>query len=231
MCGCIGTVYGVSVGPGDPELMTVKAIKTLERCRVLAVPVTHKGNSLALEIVSELVGISEKELLTLPFPMTTDPATLRKNYALQAERIAQILADGEDVAFICLGDVSIYSTFAYIGDILREKGYPVRMIPGVTSFCASACALGVSLTAINQPLHIVPAGSKELSDVLRLPGAKVLMKSARQFSDVRSAVISSGQCAYATVDCGLESEKLYRNLADMPEDPGYFTTIIVKERP
>lgn len=231
MSGYVGTVYGVSVGPGDPELMTVKAIKTLERCRVLAVPVTHEANSLALEIVSKLVDVSEKELLTLPFPMTTDPTTLSRNYEVQAARIEQILTGGEEVSFICLGDVCVYSTFAYIGGILREKGCPVRMIPGVTSFCASACALGVSLTAINQPLHIIPAGSVELSDVLRLPGAKVLMKSARQFPDVRRAVLSSGQCACAAVDCGLESEKLYRNLADMPEDPGYFTTIIVKERP
>ena len=231
MNGNIGTLFGVSVGPGDPELMTVKAKKLLERCDVLAVPVTHKTHSLALNIVGKIVNVSGKELLTLPFPMTTDQTKLIRNYEAHAARVEQILVDGTDVAFICLGDVSVYSTFAYIGEILSEKGYPVAMIPGVTSFCAAACALGVSLTAADKPLHIIPAGYGSTEDALRLPGTKVLMKPASRFPEVHRTVLASSQTACAAVDCGMDSERLYRNIAKMPEDPGYFTTIIVKERP
>ena len=229
MCNRTGTLYGVSVGPGDPELMTIKAQKILERCRTLAVPTTQKGHAVALDIVSQTMDVSAKELLILPFPMTTDEETLRQNYSAQSERVAQVLSCGEDVAFICLGDVSIYSTFAYIGGILIEKGFSVVMIPGVPSFCASACALGVSLTTANQPLHILPAGYGNLDNTLSLSGTKVLMKPASQFPDVHRAVLSSGQSACAAVDCGLTSECLYHDISDMPEEPGYFTTIIVRE--
>lgn len=226
----LGTLYGVSAGPGDPELMTVKAKRLLERCHVLAVPKTRGGHSLALDIADKAVDVSGKQLLFLPFPMTTAPAKLRQNYETHAARLAEILRNGEDVAFICLGDVSVYSTFTYIGKILSEKGYPVVMIPGVTSFCAAACALGISLITGDQPLHIIPAGYGNLEASLRLPGTKVLMKPASRFSGVRRAVLASGQAVYAAVGCGMDSERLYQNIADMPEDPGYFTTIVVKEQ-
>lgn len=227
----LGTLYGISVGPGDPELMTIKAKRLLERCSVLAVPKTRDGHSLALEIAYKAADISGKKVLSLPFPMTTDIAILRQNYEAHAARLANMLNSGKDVAFICLGDVSVYSTFAYIGEILSEKGYTVVMVPGVTSFCAAACAMSISLTSANQPLHIIPAGHGNIEDSLRLPGTRVLMKSASQFSEVRSAVLARGQNAYAAVDCGMSSQRFYQNLADMPDDPGYFTTIIVKEQP
>ncbi|MEA4970670.1 MAG: precorrin-2 C(20)-methyltransferase [Candidatus Pelethousia sp.] len=229
MSDCTGTLYGVSVGPGDPELITVKSKKVLERCPVLALPETHKGNSLALTIAGKVIDLSHKELLPLRFPMLADQEQLRLNYEAHAARLEQVLSGGQDVAFICLGDVSVFSTFAYIGKILIRGGYSVVMLPGVTSFCASACALGVSLTAANQPLHIIPAGYGDVDGALELPGAKVLMKSASQFPAVRRAVLASGQPACAAVDCGLDSQRLYHDLADMPEESGYFTTIIVKE--
>jgi precorrin-2/cobalt-factor-2 C20-methyltransferase len=211
--------------------MTVKAKKLLERCHVLAVPKTRGGHSLALDIANEAADISGKKVLPLPFPMTTDFAKLNQNYEAHALRLAEILNSGKDVAFICLGDVSVYSTFAYIGGILTGKGYPVVMVPGVTSFCAAACALGVSLTVANQPLHIIPAGQGNIEDALCLTGTKVLMKSASQFSEVRSAVLTRRQSACAAVDCGMSSQRMYQNLEDMPDDPGYFTTIIVKAQP
>jgi len=227
----LGTLYGVSVGPGDPELMTVKAKRLLERCHILAVPETRGGHSLALDIADKAADISGKKVLSLPFPMTTDAAKLNQNYEAHATRLAEILKSGKDVAFVCLGDVSVYSTFAYIGGILTGKGYPVVMVPGVTSFCAAACALGISLTDADKPLHIIPAATVCTEDALILDGTKVLMKLTSQFSKIRQTILSSGQTAYAAVNCGHNSESLYQNLADMPDNPGYFTTIIVKEQP
>jgi precorrin-2/cobalt-factor-2 C20-methyltransferase len=226
-----GTLYGLSVGPGDPELMTLKAVKILKQCPVAAVPVTHRGNTLALDIARKIVDFSDKELLLLPFEMTRDKEKLRLNHEAQAARVAERLALGRDVAFLTLGDVSVFSTFSYVAGILKEKGYAVTMIPGVTSFCASACALGISLTEMQRPLHIIPAGFYSAREALALPGAKVLMKAGSQFPEVRRAVLESGREAFAAVDCGLESEALYETLEDMPEKPGYFTTVIVKEKP
>jgi precorrin-2/cobalt-factor-2 C20-methyltransferase len=230
MEGHSGILYGVGVGPGDPELVTLKAKNILERCPVLAVPATHKGNALALEIVKGVADISGKKLLTLPFPMSADETETAANHKVQAARVAEILKSGEDVAFACLGDVSVYSTFSYIGELVKGAGYPVRMVPGITSFCAAACALGISLTELKSPLHIIPGVFGAAPDTLALPGVKVLMKSAGRFSELRRAVMDSGQSAWAVSDCGLAGERLYERLEDMPEDPGYFTTVIVKER-
>jgi precorrin-2/cobalt-factor-2 C20-methyltransferase len=229
MDGHSGILYGVGIGPGDPELVTVKAKSILERCPVLAVPVTHKRNTLALEIVRGVTDISGKKLLTLPFPMSADETETASNHKVQAARVAEILENGEDVAFACLGDVSVFSTFSYIGELVKGAGYPVRMVPGITSFCAAACALGISLTERESPLHIIPGSFGTAPEALAQPGVKVLMKSAGRFSELRRAVADSGQSAWAVSDCGLPGERLYENLEDMPEDPGYFTTVIVKE--
>lgn len=224
-----GILFGVSVGPGDPELLTLKAKRILERCTVLAAPKTHKGNTLALDIINGAVDTSQKEMLLLPFQMTTDEQRLQDSHRQQADMIIEKLSAGKDVALISLGDVSVFSTFVYVGEIVQAAGYRVDMIPGVTSFCASACALGISLTTMRQPLHVIPAVFEASQEQLDWPGTKVLMKSASRFDDVRKSVLQSGQQAAAVVNCGLDSQQVYTDIADMPDEPGYFTTIIVKE--
>jgi precorrin-2/cobalt-factor-2 C20-methyltransferase len=189
-----GILYGVSVGPGDPELMTVKAVRILERCPVVAAPRTAGEKTLALDIASGAADLTGKTILNLEFAMTRDPAELAASHRAAADTLENELREGRDVAMLNLGDVSVYSTFAYMMELLRADGFESVMIPGVPSFCAVAAALGTGLTEMNEPLHILPAGGMAVDEALRLPGTKVLMKTGRampagETQDVRCALV------------------------------------------
>ena len=142
----IGTFYGVSVGPGDPELMTLQAVRRLENCPVIAAPQTPKGGMLALDIAKGAVDLSGKTILPLRFAMSLDPAVQKAAHIEAARAVKEYLDAGQDVAMLNLGDVSVYATFGYLQEILEAEGCKTVMLPGVTSFCAAAARLGQSLT-------------------------------------------------------------------------------------
>lgn len=224
-----GICYGVGVGPGDPELLTLKAVRVLGQCSVIAAPQTKSGEMLALDIARGAVDLTQKEILPLYFTMERDKKLQHAAHEKAATQIAAHLAQGRDVAMLNLGDVSIYATFSYIMEILNEQGYETRMIPGVPSFCAVAASLGNSLTEMDAPLHILPGGQVE--DALALPGTKVLMKSGRRIPQVVKALEQAQLLEKAALvqDCGLPTECVCRDLRQTPENTGYFATIIVKE--
>nr|WP_326125612.1 precorrin-2 C(20)-methyltransferase [uncultured Oscillibacter sp.] len=226
-----GVFYGVGVGPGDPELLTVKALKTLEHCPVIAAPRTRSGETLALDIVRQAVSLEGKTILPLDFTMSRDPAVLRQSRLRAAEAVMAHLSAGRDTAMLNLGDVSIYATFSYLMDILTDRGYEAVMVPGVPSFCAVAARLGTSLTTVSSPLHILPGSGGSLAELLDLPGTKVLMKSGRQLPQAAEALRQRGLLEKAAMvrDCGLPTEQVCRDLTHLPQDTGYFATVIVKE--
>ena len=228
----VGTFYGVSVGPGDPELLTLKAIRCIEHCPVLAAPQTAEGRMLALDIVKGAVDVSGKTILPLRFAMSRDADVLRASHEAAAEAVRAQLDAGNDVAMLNLGDVSIYATYGYLEEILKAAGYPTARIAGVPSFCAAAAALGQSLTSgMEAPLTIAPGRHAE--QVLDAPGAKVLMKSGRQLPAALDALRQRGLLGKSAMvcNCGLPDEALWPDLSMYnPAQPaGYFTTIIVKE--
>jgi precorrin-2/cobalt-factor-2 C20-methyltransferase len=225
-----GTFYGVGIGPGDPEWMSLKAYRCLEQAKLLAVPQTNGEKNLALDILSQVIDLSQKEILYIDFAMTRDPKLLAERHQLGAKRIAARLEQGEDVVMPNIGDVSLYATFSYLQALIAEAGYSVEVIPGIPSFCAVAAKLQKSLTTMQQPLHIIPAGKIDLSEALKLPGSKVLMKSGKSFGQVRDALREAGllEKASMVIDCGLPTEQIFENLEDAPEDAGYFTTILVQ---
>lgn len=226
-----GILYGVGVGPGDPELLTLKALRTLERCPVIAAPRTKSGEMLALDIVRQAAPLEGKTILPLFFTMARDKSQQHGAHEAAADAIAEHLKAGRDVAMLNLGDVSIYATFGYIMDILKERGYESVMIPGVPSFCAAAARLGITLVRGETPLHIAPA-TGPIEPMLALPGAKVLMKAGRRLPEVRSALEQMGQTEYAALveNCGLPGETIYDDLKQAPESVGYFATAVVKEQ-
>lgn len=226
-----GVLYGVGVGPGDPELLTLKAVRRIGRCGVIAAPRTQGGGMLALDIAAQAVDLSGKTILPLDFPMERDPDRRAAVHRAAAEAVEGHLAAGRDVAVLNLGDVSIYATYAYLMELLEQRGYETVMIPGVPSFCAVAARLGTGLTERDAPLHIAPGGAAE--DILDLPGTKVLMKSGRQLPGVLAALEKSGRLAGSMLvkNCGLPGEAVYPDLSrQAPESgAGYFATLIVKE--
>ena len=118
----IGTFYGVSVGPGDPELMTLQAVRRLENCPVIAAPQTPKGGMLALDIAKGAVELSGKTILPLRFAMSLDPAVQKAAHIEAARAVKEYLDAGQDVAMLNLGDVSVYATFGYLQEILEAEG-------------------------------------------------------------------------------------------------------------
>lgn len=225
-----GTFYGVGVGPGDPELLTLKALSTLERCPVLAVPQTKSGGNTALDIVSQKIDLSAKTILPLPFPMTRDDTAARENHRALATQLLDVLQNGRDVAMITLGDVSLFSTVSYFVPLIRAAGVAVELVPGVTSFCAAAAKLQRSLTEKSEPLHIVPAGYSSLKESLSLPGTKVLMKPGKDLTPLLRELEERGLLnkAAMAVNCGLPGERILSDLTGFTEtETGYFTTILI----
>ena len=222
-----GVFYAVSVGPGDPELLTRQACRVLEVCDVIAAPRTKAGRMLALDIAGGTVDMRGKTILPLDFTMAHDAAVREESYRTAAGAIEAALAAGRDVAMVNLGDVSVYATAYYILERVRSDGFEVVMCPGVTSFCAVAARLGRSLTRMEEPLHILP-GSAELDSALALPGTKVLMKSGRAIRETVDALERHGLAARAgmVADCGLETEQVYTDLRQLPEEISYFATIV-----
>ena len=226
-----GTLYGVGVGPGDPELMTRKACRVLASCPVIACPRTRQGHMLALDIVSQAVSLEGKEILPLDFAMERDAARREICYHEAVESLTARLEEGKDTALLTLGDVSVFSTFGYLAEPVAARGFRTERIPGVTSFSAAAARLGVSLTEMDRPLHILPAAMPELEAELARPGTKVLMKAGRGVSDTLACLERKGLLEKTVLaeNCGLPGERVFRDLTELPEDIGYFAVFIVKE--
>ena len=226
-----GTFYGVSVGPGDPELLTAKALRILAACPVIAAPQTASGEQLALSIARQAVDLTGKELLPLAFSMDRDEAVRKAAWQKAAGQVRAVLDRGQDVAMVVLGDVSIYSTYCSLMDLLRAEGYATEMIPGVTSFSAVAARLGISLTTMEEPLHILPASQSEQWTGLDLPGTKILMKSGRSLGPLIEELSRRDLLDRASLvaNCGLPGEVVCRDLWAVSVPTGYYTTVIVKE--
>lgn len=218
-----GTFYGVSVGPGNPELMTLQAVRLIRQCPVLAAPQTASGQMLALD---------GKTIVPLYFAMSRDPAALAASHEKAAAAVRQYLDAGQDVAMLNIGDVSIYATFGYLQEILQAGGYATAMAAGVPSFCAAAARLNVPLTGgMDTPLTIAPGGWTDR--VLEMPGTKVLMKAGRQLPVLLDTLQQADKLKKSALvcNCGLPDERVYPDLSlERPqEQAGYFATVLVKE--
>ena len=223
-----GIAYGVGVGPGDPELMTQKAIRLIRENDVIAVPGKVAQEAIAYRIAAAMVPeLAKKELVPIHMPMVRDRALLHAEHVKGARRIESYLDQGKNVVYITLGDPSIYCSFSYLQSILLSDGYAVEMVPGVPSFCAAAARLNLSLVEWDEPLHVVPA-AQDADEALQGPGTCVLMKSSRQMADIKALLRGSEKEAFAVENCGMETEKLYRGLEELPDDAGYLSLIIAK---
>ncbi|CAM3812450.1 precorrin-2 C(20)-methyltransferase [Cytobacillus oceanisediminis] len=155
-----GTLYGLGVGPGDPELITVKAFRTLKESPVIAYPKKRKGSkSYAHQIIDVYVNPSEKEMLGLVFPMTKDPVILEREWTNTVEAVWEKLREGKNVAFVTEGDPLLYSTFIHMMKLMKER-HPeveIKTVPGISSINGAASRLGLPLAEGDDHVAIVPA--------------------------------------------------------------------------
>lgn len=224
-----GRLYGIGVGPGDPELMTVKAVKIIKSCPVIAIPHTDKTQCSAYQIAVQAVPeIEEKQLACIHMPMTKDAELLERSHKEGAECLTELLRQGLDVALLTLGDPSIYASSMYLLERVGEKGYQTEMAAGIPSFCAVASRLNIPLVKNSEELHILPA-SYQIEEGLKLPGVKVLMKSGSRLGEVKDLLRRSSCQVTAVENCGMPGERVYHSLEEVPDETGYFTLFIVRD--
>lgn len=221
-----GKAYGVGVGPGDPELMTYKAARLIRENEVIAVPGKDAETSVAYRIARGCVPeIAQKTLVPVYMPMVKDRARIEEEHKKGAALLEKYLDEGKNVVYLTLGDPSIYCTFSYLQHILEKDGYEVELVSGITSFCAAAARLNLPLTEWDEPLHVIPA-SHSAVETLDQPGTYVLMKSASRMKDTKELLAGSGRQVQCVENCGMENEKIYRSLEEIPDDAGYFSLVI-----
>jgi precorrin-2/cobalt-factor-2 C20-methyltransferase len=187
-----GKLYGLGIGPGDPELITLKAYRILRSVPVIAYPTMENGKVLARAIVADYL---RSEQIEIPMPLPFSPArSSQPYYDMAAEKIADHLSQGRDVAVLCEGEPFLYGTFMYLFNRLSGK-FTTEVVPGISSTMASASALGVPLTYRNDVLSIMPATleAEILRDRLAVVDAAVIIKLGRHFAKVREVLIELGQ--------------------------------------
>lgn len=224
-----GTLYGVGVGPGDPELMTLKAVRLIRENMIIAVPGADPKETVAYKIAVQAVPeLTEKELLPIYMPMTHDPEELEKNHTKGAMALEEVLDEGKNIVFLTLGDPCVYSTFSYLQKRVEKDGYHTELVSGITSFCAAAARLNIPLSEWNEQLHVVPAVHR-LDSTLNESGNYILMKSGKKMNQVKEILSQSGRDVLMVENCGMENEHIYRSVEEIPDDAGYYSLIIAKE--
>lgn len=230
-----GILTGISVGPGDPELITLKGLQILKTAPVVAFPAGVGGKpGIAEQIVARWLH-PDAVKLALSFPYVRDEKTLTLAWELAAEEVWQILQNGRDVAFVCEGDVSFYSTFTYLAQTLQKK-HPeaiVETVPGVCSPMAAVAALGIPLTIRDQKLAVIPAlyNVKELESALNWADVVVLMKVSSVYQQVWEILKEKNLLdrSYVVERATLPTQTIYKGLGDRPLiQLSYFSLMIIK---
>ncbi len=231
-----GTFYGIGVGPGDPDLITLKALRVLERVPHIFASCSTKNNySLALNIVrSHLNGAG---LEHLPFPMTRDAQVLEEAWDRNARRVLEVLASGSDAAFVTLGDPLTYSTYGYLLKTLKRLQPEVRIItiPGITSYNAAAALTHIPLTEGEESFYVVSGarGAARLREVIDTADNIVMLKTYRHFDDIYRALEELNLLDRATCIslCGLEGETVVEDLRRLKGSRlPYLSMIIIKKK-
>lgn len=252
-----GKLSVIGIGPGDPELLTLKAVRIIKETQVICVPKgREEGSSLALSIVQKAVSLEEKEIIEAYFPMkkTKESAQERKRESTKeketsalrnfraseldtkwnetVETILGKLTEGHNAAFLTLGDPTIYSTFFYLYDMLLERcpGLHIEIVPGVSSINASAARAGVSLGLGNEKIAVLPANYMEnLKAALGMFDTVVLMKVNKVLNDIVRllAEMDLVDKAVCISRAGMDDEKIFHDIREIKQDTLNYFSMII----
>ena len=222
-----GMLYAVGVGPGDPELITLQAVRVLKESDVIAAPAKDGRTGLAFQIARTAVPkIQTKEILSLYFPMTKDRSLLSKAHDEAAEKIEAFLEEGKTVSLITLGDSTLYSTCSYVMEKIKNRGYLTEYVCGVPSFCAAASKAATVLAAGEESILVsVPEKADyERADTL------VILKAGNKLRMLKKELTDSGREVYLIENCGMPDVKFYQGLESIPDQAGYLSVLIAKKQ-
>ncbi len=233
----LGTFYGIGVGPGDPDLLTVKAAKTLGRMEVVFTASSTKNDySMAYEIAREYIPATAR-VISLPFRMSLRREERERARRENAERVLDVLKEGKDAAFLTLGDPLTYSTFSYLAATLRtlNSDLTIQTIPGITSYQAAASRLLLPLCEGDESLLVLSGteGGTELRKVADQVDNIVMLKTYKNFDHIL-ATLEELDLVDKTIGisrCGLEGEAIIRDIRRFKDrHPPYFTLLLIKPK-
>ena len=231
-----GTLYGVGVGPGDPELLTIKAQRVLKDVSVICMPQSETSSeSFAYTIAKGFIDETRQEIMRVEFP-TDDESGALSAWVGAAEEIAGMLQNGTDVAFITEGDPMLYSTFSYVLESLKNNhpDLSVEIVPGVSSVMAAAASASVPLVTHGQRLAILPAvyGIDDLSEAIANYDTIVLMKVNRTLLQALANLEQLGLAGKGIYvrRASTSREEVVRDLNQLSgEDLDYFSLLIIRK--
>lgn len=223
-----GKLYGLGIGPGDPELLTLKAYRILQAVPVIAYPAMENGKVLARAIVADYL---RPEQIEIPMPLPFSPTrSSQPYYDLAAEKIAAHLSQGQDVAVLCEGEPFLYGTFMYLFNRLSSR-FTTEVVPGISSTMASAAQLGVPLTYRNDVLSIMPAtlSAEILRDRLSVADTAVIIKLGRHFAKVRDVLSELGLLARALYieRATMPNQRIVKITEVDPQEVPYWALIVI----
>jgi precorrin-2/cobalt-factor-2 C20-methyltransferase len=232
----LGKLYGIGVGPGDPELMTVKGARLLSQCRMVFVPKSREErDSAALKIAGPFLD-KDSRVMELMFPMVTDSRALSDHWDQAAQKIADFILDGVDCCFLTLGDPLLYSTYIYLLRQLRRKipDLEALTVPGVNAFSAAAALTEFPVGEAKAPVTIIPTADDlaVVEEALEKGGTVVLMKIGKRLAKILDLLerLNLMDQAVFVARAGQEGERVETDLRRLKrEDPeaGYLSIILV----
>lgn len=232
----IGTLYGIGVGPGDPELLSLKGLRYIQQCPIIAYPAGIDNQpGIAEKIISPWV--TSQRQLPLFFPYIQDPTQLQKAWQDAALTVWQYLSQGEDIAFACEGDVGVFSTFTHLANTLLHL-YPqamIKRVPGISSPMAAAAALDIPLAYQQEQVAIIPALQRleTLSEALGWADVVVLLKVSQVYATVWQILkpLNLLPTSYVVARASMSNQQIYQNLEQYPDlQLPYFSLLIITQR-
>ncbi|OPX19051.1 MAG: precorrin-2 C(20)-methyltransferase [Desulfobacca sp. 4484_104] len=231
-----GTLYGIGVGPGDPELITLKALRVLKQVPYIFAPGSTKNDySLALNIVSRY--LNQARIEYLPFPMTTDRDLLQAAWEQNARTVLRVLTSGQDAAFITIGDPLTYSTFGYLLRTVKNINPAIKVItiPGITSYHAAAARANIPLVEGDESFYLVSGagGAARFREAIATTENMVMLKTYRYFGEIYQVLdeLNLLDRALCISFCGLEGETIVQDLRTLKDKQmSYLSLIIIRKQ-
>jgi len=231
----VKTVYAVGVGPGDSQLITLKAVSVLKKVQTIFIPQSSQEKpSLARQIVQPF--LTGQKLQNLFFPMTKDKKSLKSNWIKAAQKLLATLKKEPEVAFVTLGDPSLYSTFIYLEQALLEQAKKaniklnIEVIPGISSFQQAAAALKLPLLSGDESMAVISGANFALAEsLLKHCQTVVIMKAALYLKEILELVTKLNCQAYLVKKLGLEGQEVINLKQELLNaGPHYLSLVVIK---
>ena len=229
-----GKLFGVSVGPGDWKMMTIRAKEALQESEYICFPAKSKGSSsFALSIIQKAIDITDKQIEEIVFSMDPNDDVRRASEEVAIKRLCQLMDHGKNISLITIGDAGVYSTYMYVDAKIQQMGYETEIIPGISSFTYGAAMARLPLMIGDESFCVIPMakGNVERLEKAIVDNDNIVVMKAYDSLDIIAEILRRNEMplSYATVMCDVGTENQYIGPIDLKRDYGYFTTVLIKK--